>query len=89
MELKAMETNKSLTPSNSGGHSRQWFTAGRGFGAICAVVAIGLLVVFLGDGAPGDGVGPLATLLPFLLILVVKIRRFDSCRCQSNQRVSC
>ena len=71
-----METNKSLTPSNSGGPWRQWFTAGRGLVAICAIVAIGLLVEFLEYGARGDVVGRLASYLPLLLVLACPVMMF-------------
>ena len=70
-----METNKSLTSSNSGASQRQWFTAGRGL-AICAIVAISLLLVFLGYGVRGDVVGRLVTLLPLLLVLACPVMMF-------------
>jgi len=69
-----METNKDLT-SNSGGLWRQWSTASRRL-AICTIIAIGLLVVFLGYGARGDVVRRLVTLLPLLLFLVCPAMMF-------------
>ena len=63
-----METKKSWTSPNPDGRWRQWFTGVRGI-AICAIIAIGLLILFLGHGSQGDIAGRLATLVALLLVL--------------------
>ena len=76
-----METNKDLT-SNSGGLWRQWSTASRGL-ANLHIIAIGLLIVFLGYSARGEVVRRLVTLLPLLLFLVCPVMMF---MCMKNMR---
>jgi len=69
-----MRTNESFT-SNSDGSWRQWLAANRRL-AICAIIAIGLLVAFLGYGVRGDVVRRLVTLLPLLLFLACPAMMF-------------